>query len=104
MTDLLHRLREGEGADRSLDDEISRRFNYWHEPGDFRNSPVFTESLDACIALAEKVAPGMSVWLLRRTIETLQGQHSHNPVVDPTLLPRNFLIALITAKETEHDR
>lgn len=99
MTDLLTRLREGEGADRKLDREIHATLG---QPVTGHIS--FTSSLDACIALAETVLP-------KQVISLTIGGNCPCTVFFPRSdtigthksLCRAFLIALITAKEASHD-
>ena len=66
--DLLERLEKATGPERTLDHAIARAFGWqeqlggWLAPGskdyEFENVPLFTASLDASIALVERVLPG----------------------------------------------
>lgn len=115
MTDLITRLKEGEGADRELDLAIDEKYNGRIprsqraplSPQEWVPWPEYTASLDACITLAEKVLPNVYIsvrgasgpgtvneWIV--TIKNESAKHKS--------MLRAFLIALITAKEAENDR
>lgn len=78
MQELISRLEAAEGPDRALDREIGLRIDGWYETVDSHGEclmvngdrypdhpeseyPSFTESLDAALALAERVLPGWCV-------------------------------------------
>lgn len=80
MLELIARLEAAEGPDRAADREIGLRLDGWYETvyshgeclmvnGDRypdhpeSEYPSFTESLDAALALAERVLPGW-VWMV----------------------------------------
>lgn len=84
LDELLARVEKAEGPDRELDRDLARAFGWtetdtgndwrdvnWNRPDGFRlpigtlaEPPFFTASLDAALALCERVLPGWS-WMLR---------------------------------------
>lgn len=81
MQELIARLEAAEGPDRALDREIGLRIDGWYETVDSHGEclmvngdrypdhpeseyPSFTESLDAALALAERVLPDWA-WEIR---------------------------------------
>lgn len=115
MDDLIKRLQDGEGNDRLLDDHIAERFNDWNRSGSFRNSPLYTTNLDACIALAEKVFPGWRWYATNKGYVEGVYQGGKTLVrIDDVIssgggpywtgihmsISRAFLIAILKAKET----
>ena len=97
--DLVSRLRDGDGPDAELQWDIHSYFFPKRAERKHETSAPYLISLDACIVLAEKVLPGMTVFLLRKILADTR----QCPVLKPTELCRAFLIALITAKEASHD-
>jgi len=61
MTDLIKRLEEAEEGEPLLDREIwvALEFDRNRSPVD---APEYTTSLDAALALAERVLPGLYMW------------------------------------------
>lgn len=132
MTDLITRLTEGEGADRELDFSIAFAFQFrpirkkelaesftiherkhdyataWIAHCNWRNQfgvPAYTDSLDACIALAEKLMPEYRINMITRKSLSLVSIRSTFDKGDwgngeHKSLCRAFLIALIKTKES----
>lgn len=112
MTDLITRLREGEGADRELDRAIAIHFGPYAIglPG-FKGPPEFTDpdrGIAVCIVLAAQVLPGLPWWISspdsgRPFIAAFLYRENFDQIGHSDIC-RAFLMALITAKEAEHDR
>lgn len=106
--DLIRHLEEGEGPDRGLDKAIMC-WLYPKVPEDqwgSQDAPAFTNSLDACNKLQEKLLPGWK----RRTIQRGYAwqcviQKAENSSVysglHPASEPRAWLVAILRAKEAE---
>ena len=115
MTDLITRLSKLEGPDREVDREIAKLFNMpWDysaewikkrdEEGNRFDVPVafpYTSSVDAAIALAERVLPGCDLTIRSKHkmawIDGLKGEIAYgaNPAIAAC-------IAILRAKEASH--
>lgn len=111
MTALIARLEAAEGPDRALDREIGLRIDGWYETVDSHGEclmangdrypdhpaseyPSFTESLDAALALAERVLePVQGLGLLHAVIDLVGGNGLPSHRIAPL-----FCAAILKAK------
>ncbi len=121
MTDkreLLERVKAAHGPDRELDWRIAEHFaipetwkhsSLWPpfmEGSKFDLSiPVFTGSIDAACAFAEKLLPGEWLGIMARAIEDVKQRATRSFEFDLAALPLAIIAATLTAhtQETTND-
>ena len=110
MTDLITRLSKLDAPDREVDGEIWR-YLMSGEPRAVLHGPIpkLTASVDAAIALAERLFPGTEYEftnlynIVRVTIE-LNGEYGGFHGEHVNSLPVAILIALLRAKEASNEQ
>lgn len=96
MTDLLERVKAASGPDRELDGEVHDFATQTVE----QYAPAYTASVDAALALVERLLPGWN-WHLNRLGQPRavinDGPKAQFECWDNTTLPLAILAALLTA-------
>jgi hypothetical protein len=110
---ILDRLAKATGADREIDEAIATAFNEWDEhyeafdqhskPELVRNCDDYTASIDAALALVERVKPGRYAYALindyggynRAEINDSASGETYHGIADT--MPIAILVALTTA-------
>lgn len=103
LADLLERVEKASGPDRGLDEALANAFGWdfqtkseggrvwteWKRPEGFRlplgtlaDPPFFTASIDAALALVERVLPGANCLGVEKTPHGWDGYVSRNYVAD----------------------
>lgn len=102
---LLSRLQRLTAPDREVDALIAAHFKLKLITGtwpDWCIDPPFTESLDAAVALCERVLPGKWPDILREALRLMGREYDWHISIDrqpPELLCKFVLIAILTALE-----
>ena len=107
LTDLFARVEAATGPDRELDGALWRKLifdpqlarpgNDWTlTPNLGRKKPRYTASIDAALALAERVLPGWA-WMLRGSFAKLWEPHGKPPGNDFDAMGRSPALAIIAA-------
>lgn len=96
---LLERVKAATGPDRELDEAI--RF-YFDPVGSvyYSESSAYTASIDAALALVERMLPGRWAEILRTAMDDLWASTTGSKM-PMKLLPRFVIAALLTALEAQ---
>lgn len=103
LEQLLARVREAKEPSRQLDDDIwmaACHQDHWREIARGSAASRFTESIDASIALAERVLPEPSIWRLTRNslgFEATVYVEGHSWIEDADTAPLALLAAVLAA-------